>query len=243
MEGCARMSKDHPIIFSAAMILALLSGRKTQTRRLAWREKECPGGAINDGGGQMDYVAPSVVRTPSPWRKVQPGDRLWVRESFHQWIGGGPYGESDVMLYRATTDEAGGPWRPSIHMPRWASRLTLTVTDVRVQRVQEISEAGARAEGATHRPACNGFQSRYDGWCMDWSRVGEMSRWARRRQDSPAKVPLTESDVSLSRPSMAFASYWNELHGPDAWEANPEVVALTFTVEQRNICAISKDTT
>ncbi len=70
---------DHPIIFSAPMIRALLDGRKTQTRRLAWRERKCSGGPINDGGGQMDYVEPSMVRSPSPWQRVQPGDRVWVR--------------------------------------------------------------------------------------------------------------------------------------------------------------------
>jgi hypothetical protein len=189
--------------------------------------------------------------------RFRPGLQLWVRENcwsdYQGADGNGVRYQADGAWIRATDEQRWaaldcyahnrhpdnatntGQLVPSIHMPRWASRLTLCVTDVRVQQVQEISRADARAEGATHRPACNGFQSRYDGWCMDWSRVGKMSRWAWRRQDISAKVPLTESDISLSSPTMAFASYWNDLHGPDAWDANPHVVALTFTVEQRNI--------
>jgi len=191
-----------------------------------------------------------------PW---QVGDRLWVRENCwtdYQGVdGNGVRYQADGAWIRATDEQRWaaldcyahnrhpdnatntGQLVPSIHMPRWASRLTLTVTDVRVQRLQEITEADAQAEGATMRPTCNGFMGMYAGWCMDWSRVGHMSRWGRRTHDSPAKVPLTERDISLSSPSMAFASYWNDLHGSDAWDANPHVVALTFTVEQRNIDA------
>jgi hypothetical protein len=134
---------------------------------------------------------------------------------------------------------AWGPWRPSIHMPRWASRLTLTVTGVRVQRLQEISEADARSEGASWRLGCSGFLGKDAGWSMDWSRVGEMSAFAHRKPGGPAKAPLTEKDISLPDARMAFASYWNSLHGPDAWDANPWVVALTFTVQRGNIDQIN----
>lgn len=90
--------KEYPIIFSAPMVRALLEGRKTQTRRLA----------------------------SSPLAKVQPGDRLWVRESFHP--------EGTYMADHPGDARSMG-WKPSIHMPRSASRLTLHVTDVRRQRV------------------------------------------------------------------------------------------------------------
>ncbi|MEQ8395034.1 hypothetical protein [Thalassobaculum sp.] len=90
------------------------------------------------------------------------GDRLWVRESFaivprtaYRMSEGvqqtlRPENDHDAAIYREGWDRSKpGPWRPSIHMPRWASRLTLTVTDVRVQRLQDISEADAVAEGVS----------------------------------------------------------------------------------------------
>jgi len=210
---------DRPILFSAPMVLALLGGRKTQTRRLAWREKEDPGGAINDGGGQMDYIAPSVVRSPSPWRKVQPSDRLWVREAVRFPAGSdnrephkhGPvFYEADQRWF-LNYSCAKGKRRPGIHMPRWASRLTLTVTDVRVQRLQEMTEADAQAEGI----------SQY-----------ENGRWHYEPNPEPAYARLTGPTAR-----DAFHDLWNSIHGAGAWDANPEVVALSFTVEQRNIDA------
>jgi hypothetical protein len=201
---------DRPIIFSAPMVRALLDGRKTQTRRLAWRESVCPGGAVNDGGGQMDYIEPSIVRRPSPWQRVQPGDRLWVREAWRL----DDYADRQA-IYRCNPDwpqdvqDAADlvRWRPSIHMPRWASRITLTVTAVRVQRLHGISEDDARAEG-----------------CWTEDAVGLA---AHREQ-----VPLT-----AVHPSMVFWQLWDDLHGEGAWRANPEVVAITFTVARRNIDA------
>jgi hypothetical protein len=181
--------KDHPIIFSAPMVLALLAGRKTQTRRLAWRTR------IEREEGRI-----SGLQIPSAWQRVKPGDRLWVREAHKR---------SDTRAdYKAdwhATDLHRFTWQPSIHMPRWASRLTLTVTEVRVQRLQEISEADAMAEGA---PCC--------------TTDGEGAFF---------------EDAKRGTHVCGFAGLWNSLHGPDAWAANPEVVALTFTVEQRNIDA------
>ncbi len=214
---------DHPIIFSAPMVRALLDGRKTQTRRLAWRERKCSGGPINDGGGQMDYVEPSMVRSPSPWKRVQPGDRLWVREA---WCPNAlTYGQS--AHYRAdgkhvVLDDGDGftvtnrdgfersPWRPSIHMPRWASRLTLHVEAVRVERQQAISEDDAGAEGVTD--------------------------FAKMRAIAPHE-DLAECQTRLRWRQREFAMLWDRLHGPGAWEANPEVVVLTFRVQRGNIDA------
>lgn len=198
---------DRPIIFSAPMVLALLAGRKTQTRRLAWRYREVV--APDDSEG--------FLRIATPWQRVRPGDRLWVREA---WAQACELDEDDkpatelMTYYRAdgepfsryldpSTDEwrDGIKWSPSIHMPRSASRITLTVTDVRVQRLQEISEDDAGAEGA---------------------------RVAYGEPFDPASAPTDR---------RRFELLWNHLHGPDAWKANPHVVALTFTVAQRNIDA------
>jgi hypothetical protein len=97
-------------------------------------------------------------------------------------------------------------WRPSIFMPRWASRLTLTVTDVRVQRLQDISEADAVAEGI--QPLNSGF-----GYYDPTGSQGAAFTWA----------------------ADAFGHLWNSLHGPDAWDKNPWVAAYTFTVQHGNI--------
>ena len=140
--------KDRTIIFSGPMVRAILEGRKTQTRRLVkpqdWQLKS----------GEFRWI--------HPYGRV--GDRLWVRET---WAG-----NKTRVAYRATMNHAGvnwdaehtkmywerlqhptlpvpiaDKWKPSIHMPRWASRLTLEITGVRIQRLQDISEDDAIAEG------------------------------------------------------------------------------------------------
>lgn len=131
--------------------------------------------------------------------------------------------------------------RPRCHPPADIGDtvcLTLVVTDVRRQRLQDISEADAVAEGATSRPGCsNRF---YNGWCMDWSHVGEPDRYG-------TNGVLTETDVCLGSARSAFASFINRLHGgpnwniksePPLWDQNPSMVALTFTIHRVNIDAM-----
>lgn len=117
---------DRPIIFSASMVRALLDGRKTMTRRLAWR---------SNGKEGEHFVAQAMQ---SPWTKVGVGQRLWVREN--RWRNGG-YAATDKPSI------ANDGMIPSIHMPRFASRLTLLVTARKVERVQDINETDAKAEG------------------------------------------------------------------------------------------------
>lgn len=190
---------DRPIIFSGPMVRALHRGVKTQTRRLV----------------------------SSPLQRVEVGDRLWVREAISC---GGVF--SDVVEVRYRAHERDGhtlmveqiplpyaekphrlpawpKWRPSIHMPRWASRLTLTVTDVRVLPLCSISERDAEAEGVVWDSA-DGF----DVWYVPG-----------------ADLPHT------STAAECFAHLWSSLHQADGecWADNPEVIALTFTVEHGNI--------
>lgn len=106
-------------------------------------------------------------------------------------------------------DGKGVFWGPSNQMPRWASRLTLTVTDVRVQRLQDISEEDARAEGILYVPG-----------------HGEI-----------APADLYEGYSNFVNSRMGFEVLWNSFHGSDAWASNHWVAALTFTVERRNIDA------
>lgn len=138
-------AKERPILFSGPMVRAILDGTKTQTRRVV---KPQPTAGFDPYGSPM-YATPAGPRIiPCPYGI--PGDRLWGRETFAQGVEGCDGGIS----YRADhADPKGdGPahpmkWRPSIFMPRAASRILMEITDVRVQRLQEISEDDARAEG------------------------------------------------------------------------------------------------
>lgn len=143
--------KERGIIFSGPMVYAIQEDRKTQTRRIV---KPQPDGEtvmhVNYGHGWSE-----ALRCPYGVA----GDRLWVRETFA--LESKSYA-GDKVRYRADGKPTSGAWRPSIHMPRWASRITLEITGVRVERLQEISEADAKAEGviptgrrATHK-WCNG---------------------------------------------------------------------------------------
>lgn len=224
-----------PILFSAPMVRALLNGTKTQTRRVLklptkgiYEHPQMGGWAASTiGGGGAFSIARDGSRRPVPeevciWHqttgtcltmKWKIGDRLWVRETFC-------YGDADgdPLHYRATdsvqsiVDGDGfailnkdgsekSPWVSSIHMPRWASRLTLTVTDVRVERLQDITSADAISEGIA--PHANSMTI----------------------------------DCATPNPRDDFKSLWGYINSPISWDANPWVVALTFTAEKRNIDA------
>lgn len=159
--------KERPILFSAEMVRAILDGRKTQTRRVI---KPQP---IN----ALDRPPPCDC----PYGKI--GDRLWVRETqakFHPAVYMADVAEDFYPSYL---------WTPSIHMPRVASRITLEITAARVERLQDISEADAMAEGVSwkHNPALpttpvNAFAALWTSvggdwdanpwvWCIDFQRV------------------------------------------------------------------------
>jgi hypothetical protein len=162
--------KARGIIFSGPMVRAILEGRKTMTRRvikpqpyeasqaslyaghLCWEPKKYSYGPIFlDREDQLFKSCPHG----------QPGDRLWVRETFalldddFRAPMGPPSELQECQIVYKATDFAADHfdcWRPSIHMPRWASRLTLEITNVRVERVQDISKSDIYAEGITHCP-------------------------------------------------------------------------------------------
>ncbi|WP_311969311.1 hypothetical protein [Pseudomonas baltica] len=170
--------KERPILFSAPMVRAILEGRKTVTRRVLKVQPHIDASG-NLCVGQYNY-GQDLDRTPmtkhfvkSHYPYGQPGDRLWVRETwlpdpdadhaawyghtetYYSWAGCGSK-IKDVppalqnpgqCLYREGWGGGGMMWRPSIHMPRWASRIFLEITDVRVERLQAISRADIRAEG------------------------------------------------------------------------------------------------
>lgn len=236
---------DRPILFSAPMVRALLDGRKTQTRRILklpkWSTGDMKHVELDDDGSPITICKDTGCLSAIPVR-FQKGDRLWVKETT-KLISVGPSSRFG-LAYMADEevpevhffDPVERPkalkltkQTPSIYMPRWASRLTLTVTDVRVQRLQDISEEDAIAEGATERPNCSGVGDRESGWCMDWSRVGQPSKWATDRKT------LQERDVCLATARHAFWNLFDKINDLGTWNANPWVVALTFIVERRNI--------
>lgn len=168
---------ERSILFNAEMVKAILDGRKTQTRRVVklWESPDGWGNYHSDGADDWEFVhlgedgdpypdGGSVVRRCSYGVS---GDRLWVRETFqyqraedglglHYRADGARCGVSEQYLDDPDSEGAAlvradvvpdGRWKPSIHMPRWASRITLEVTGVRVERVQDIRDPGILAEG------------------------------------------------------------------------------------------------
>lgn len=155
--------KERPILMNGAMVRATIDGRKTQTRR-EYKNRKHP-----DFG--CDIAASELAREPQhvidrACRYGQPGDRLWVRENFQpfiaddavwqgvNWKTGAGYSISypatdGIHEYIDADDNLTDAVKPSIHMPRWASRITLEITDVRVERLQDISDYDAMAEGCS----------------------------------------------------------------------------------------------
>lgn len=200
------MSRDLPIIFSGTMVRALLEGRKTMTRRLAWR----------DLLGQGDPDDPEACpQAPTPWQRVEPGDRLWVKETWGTGPGPGIIthetsrpnvkgkdGFWHPVYFRAGTENHawgmyGEPtWKSPLHCARSSSRLTLVVTATKMERLNDISHDDAVGEGVAG-----------------------------------------DSGPGLTG---AFIALWEKLHGDGSWADNPEVVALTFKVHQKNIDSLPK---
>jgi len=148
---------DRPILFSGPMVRALVDGRKAQTRRVIKARSPY---SLFDGGWADEYV---LDPGNAEWRerdvKFRIGDRLYVREAWRTGAAFDRVAPRDLpqavhVAYEADDDRARltGRLRRGMHMPRWASRLTLVVTDVRVQRLQEISEADAETEGLERAP-------------------------------------------------------------------------------------------
>lgn len=161
---------ERPILFSGPMVRAILEGRKTQTRRViklphnnplgAWEPTTAGGGSVKYAGGTPAPELAAIWHTRTGDCYVCPhgdiGDRLWVRETHEvrrigteTFEGGRAEVDIDLNTYQALDAKESRGWSPSIHMPRWASRITLEITGVRAERLQSISEPAARDEGVT----------------------------------------------------------------------------------------------
>jgi hypothetical protein len=203
---------ERPIPFSAPMVRAVLDGTKRQTRRIA---KLTSNGHVKEPGGNRRWHSDDPdAKLACPYG--QPGDRLWVRETHA--IGPGPGvhlepGESagalrwphityaaDGAVERRDERWTGvfGKSRPSIHMHRWASRIALEITGVRLERLHAISEADAIAEGI--QKLGNDF----------WSLYGQHN------------VDSTYS------PKSSFRALWMSINGAESWHENPRVWVVEF---------------
>lgn len=215
--------KERPILFQGAMVRALLAGTKTQTRRAMSPQPTNTGPAGCIEWRQHTFLMPDA-EFPSRARDLcpygQPGDRLWVRESCRgeelasgedgvrfladdafQPIASTPAAAIQWLklhTYRGHAGSPVGPVVPGIHMPRWASRITLEVTGVRVERLQAIGDDDARAEGIE---------------LLDTN--GE---W--RNYLNPIEFCLT--------PRASYATLWDSINGAGRWDGNPWVWVVEF---------------
>ncbi len=154
------MTCEKPILFSGEMVRAILDGRKTQTRRVVRREHIPFVHSLLAG-----WISGRWSHLPLPYGR--PGDQLWVRETWLEDTVGN-------IRYRATeraVQDGNWKWRPSIFMPRWASRISLEVTAVRVERVRDISEEDARAEGVDSIVATDTYSSYRMGFRKLWDSI------------------------------------------------------------------------
>ena len=194
----ATTHKERPILFSAPMVRAILDGRKTQTRRIVKPQPEWAEGAwywrhprYNNGLGVHYFhtdaeSAAEKMATVCPYGV--PGDRLWVRETWFDNMASDDGDEARTparCVYRANgefidqfpEEYMDGKWTPSIHMPRWASRITLEITGVRIERLQDITNNDALDEGTPDlRTIENGWDMRR---CFQdlWEQINGVGSW------------------------------------------------------------------
>ena len=168
--------REMPILFYAPMVRALLAGTKTQTRRIIKPQ-------------HLAFFNQDAAAMLSDWNERplpygQPGDRLWVRETFARIDGQTrPWIETDYKATYTHGDRLGDTlgikkrWTPSIHMPRHASRITLEVTGVRVERLQDISEADAIAEGVRNSLHLPGGRFARENFAHLWWTINGDGSW------------------------------------------------------------------
>lgn len=216
--------KERPILFSAPMVRAILDGRKTQTRRLG-RLKQ-----VNESPDYWTFVrfqdgyADGIVRAIFEGREGESigvevpawiGDRLWVKETHQQ------HPVYSHWVYRADYTDGigpvkaeGWPWRPSIFMPRRASRITLEVIAVRVERLQDISIDDAESEGLKKLSKDGGKTWKYGIPDSDGLPGENDFGWPWH--------------IWRMSPVDAYQFLWESINGPGSWDANPWVWVIEF---------------
>nr|MBL8412756.1 hypothetical protein [Dechloromonas sp.] len=211
--------KERPILFSSLMVRALLNCTKSQTRRVAIKTSQPRAVYITDfDATECSIEIENKHSGDRYWKSCpygQPGDRLWVREAFaivprtayrcsegvQQTLR--PDDDHDAAIYREgwARSRSGFRWRPSIHMPRWASRLLLEITSVSIERLNNISEADAKAEGLHYDD-----EIPFNG---------------------PWFIGACEPD-GFANPVDAYRELWESINGTGSWEENPWVWVVQF---------------
>ncbi|WP_085614929.1 MULTISPECIES: hypothetical protein [unclassified Pseudomonas] len=206
-------AKERPILFSGPMVRAILESAKTVTRRVMKVQPvlrdglwQVYGAGWGEGMTSIPAVQGHSLSANCPYG--QPGERLWVRETFSR---SNPGGDEGVYFYRADgrfpAAMGGGRfygderWKPSIHMPRAASRILLEITSVRVELLQAITEAQAVAEGCQALEGCK------------WHTFKEAA----------AGVPMHDHTAR-----DAFEALWESINGEESWSSNPWVWVVEF---------------
>jgi hypothetical protein len=196
--------KERPILFSGEfsgeMVRAILDGRKTQTRRVVKNLDLIQ--YTTDGVPGFEDEAGDHHETVEACPHGKPGDHLWVRETYGL-SKSNPTGKN--VVYAADGNDRVSGWTPSIHMPRWASRITLGVTGIRVERLQEISEQDAIAEG--------------------------LLAWQSNALE-PVYYGVSLADVWEEDPRLTYKRLWNTIYTErgHSWDSNPWVWVIDFSV-------------
>lgn len=232
--------KERPILMSGPMVRAILDGRKTVTRRVMRTNHVGYRAFYRWDGEPFRRAMMRCLNETEPGSSVfcednrfgVPGERLWVRET-HAFVtpsksGAMEYegarmvehdGWSAECWYRAdgelgpisTMFDDGPRWRPSIYMPRWASRITLEIVDVRVERLHEIDEHDARAEG------------------LDWAAPHFFDKnLDHDDREDPREVGYALVGEYCGFAKDNFARLWESIHGAGSWAANPWVWRVEF---------------
>jgi hypothetical protein len=226
------MPKERPMLFSASMILALLDDRKKQTRRIVKGAEKFPDiikfdRSIVDGepqykdSGMPVWYSTESDGTTREWgcKFGEVGDYLYVRETWKEALSETHecYAYKADLSYKcgkkAPPDleqltALNGGWKPSIHMPKKASRLWLEIVDIRVERLQDISEEDAIAEG---------IQPAYGKYWLDYQQLKESSEY-----------PVFDNPVD------AFRSLWESIHGAGSWDLNVWLWVVEFKKVEQN---------
>ena len=227
--------KERPILFSAPMVNAILDGKKTQTRRVVkpyepnFRTVTVPQGVVCRNEDGFTY------RSTCPYGQV--GDQLWVRESFnystdkelHPDEKPNPAPQRSNYLSKHLVYAADGVkshpefgkarWKPSIHMPRWASRIQLEITDIGVERLQDISEEDAKSEGIIFAgKSVNGFDM--------YAHHGAVHTMKELGGSGDSKLADVEFIGRTAK--QAFMKLWQKINGAESWDKNPWVWVIEF---------------
>ncbi|MFJ1424852.1 hypothetical protein ACILFS_00875 [Capnocytophaga canimorsus] len=213
-----------PILFSTEMVEAILEGRKTQTRRVIKKkytntdfqlrgnilveiQNDIPVVRKNKNGTTTRHFRPYEERSP----QYQTGDILWVRETWAEFGNG--------FIYKADSfqehEDVGVKWRPSIHMPKKAARIFLEVTNVRCERLQDISEEDAIAEGVRVI-----YDNKFKHYCPEKSF---------NREELRNGTPITKTAI------CSFWTLWKAIYGEQKWNENPFVWVYEFKIVEKPI--------